>query len=160
MIGRNRRIDRPAVWLPVFLLAAAAVVGGCAVKPTTQEVDHRPAVMMVLSPRMPYALREWRRMRQAASDAGFEVLAMRDPRVPDAEWQAAVRALGLAELSEIPVLQEDLAVRLGVLHHAPSSIVTRCGIRHPWPILGVMPDSQWTYLLRQRAMVLGAGPCR
>lgn len=114
----------------------------------------QPLVRMLLSPRMPYALLEWRRMRQAAEDAGFEVRAERDPRVPDAEWQAAVQALGLAELAGAPVLDEPTAAALGLLHHAPSSLVERCGRRHPWPVLGVMPDAAWRALLRQRLAAL------
>lgn len=93
-------------------------------------------------------------MRRVAEAAGFEVLALRDPRVPDDEWLAAVRTLGLPELADAAVLEEPTAAALGLLHHAPSSIVERCGVRHRWPILGVMPDAAWRALLLQRAQAL------
>lgn len=137
-------------------LGLLAVLAGLAPTRASAQVacTEPAAVRMVLSPRMPYALQEWRRMRRVAEAAGFAVSALRDPRVPDAEWQAAVRALDLAELARAAVLDEPTARALGVLHHAPSSIVERCGVRHPWPILGVMPDAAWRDLLRQRALAL------
>ncbi len=108
------------------------------------------SVLVVLSPRMPYALQEWPRLKRAARAAGFDVRAVRDPRVPASEWQAAVFTANQPDLSCIPVLDEARAVELGVLHHAPSSVVSWCGRFHPWPIQGVMPDTFWVDLLRQR----------
>ncbi|HMN20597.1 MAG TPA: hypothetical protein PKA16_04305 [Ottowia sp.] len=142
-----RRGGLPALGL-LAALAAPAPAGARAA------CAEPAAVRMVLSPRMPYALLEWRRMRRAAEDAGFRVSALRDPRVPDEEWQAAVRAVDLPELADAPLLDEPTGRALGLLHHAPSSMVERCGTRHPWPILGVMPDAAWLGLLRQRAGTL------
>lgn len=143
------------VGLPAAVLAGLAMVApASAAAEDRQGACPQPVVRMLLSPRMPYALLEWRRMRRAAEGAGFEVRAERDPRVPPAEWRAAVQALGLAELAEAPALDEPTAAALGLLHHAPSSVVERCGVRHPWPILGVMPDAAWQALLRQRLAAL------
>ena len=118
-----------------------------------------PVVHIVLSPRMPYALQEWRRMAAAAHGAGFRVLAWRDPRLPDAEWQAAVAAAGLPELRDAPALELSAAQVCGVLNHAPAAIVSRCGQGHAWPILGVMPDRAWVQLLHARRADLEAVPC-
>lgn len=118
-----------------------------------------PVVQIVLSPRMPYALQEWRRMAAAARGAGFRVQPWRDPRVPDAEWQAAVAAAGLPELRDAPALEPSAAQACRVLNHAPAAIVARCGQGHAWPILGVMPDRAWVQLLNARRADLEAVPC-
>ncbi|MFT3779879.1 MAG: hypothetical protein QM772_16710 [Ottowia sp.] len=109
--------------------------------------DH---LLVVLSPRMVYALIEWPRMREAAVSAGFSVTVARDPRVPPSEWSSAVEAAGLPELSAAPRVDADLAGSCGLLNHFPSTLVGRCGRPHPWPILGVMPDAAWRSLLVQR----------
>lgn len=118
-----------------------------------------PTVWMVLSPRMPYALQEWPRMRQAARSIGFDVVALRDPRVPDLEWRAALEVADLPELVSAPPVDEVQAARLGVLNHAPASVVTYCGCWHPWPVLGVMPDQAWLTLLRARQADLSTESC-
>ncbi|MBK6868510.1 MAG: hypothetical protein IPG98_11520 [Burkholderiales bacterium] len=114
---------------------------------------------IVLSPRMPYALREWRRMAASARAAGFQVSAWRDPRVPEAEWQAAVGVAELPELRTAPILPMELAKACGVLNHAPATVLARCGHGHPWPILGVMPDAAWLQLLDARRIDLEQVPC-
>lgn len=98
-------------------------------------------------------------MKRVAERAGFIVLAARDSRVPGQEWSAAVSARGLFELRDVPVLDEQMGMDVGLLHHAPSSLVVRCGVWHPWPILGVMPDQTWVELLRHRAAQLRERPC-
>lgn len=117
-------------------------------------------VQMVLSPRMPYALQEWRRMAAVAREAGFQVASFRDPRVPEAEWQDAVAAAGLPELRQTPPLDLEAGQACQVLNHAPATIVARCGRAHAWPILGVMPDQMWLDLLNSRRAALKALPCR
>lgn len=117
------------------------------------------AVLMVLSPRMPWALHEWPRMLQSAQQAGFDVRTMRDPRVPAPEWVAATRSAGLPELGCVPAIDMQQAIELRTLHHAPTSIVAHCGRLHPWPILGVMPDLAWVDLLQQRLAQLSEQPC-
>lgn len=117
------------------------------------------AVWMLLSPRMPYALQEWPRLARVARAAGFAVRAWRDPRVPQDEWLAAVQAMGHEALRHAPPLPEAQARALGLLNHAPSSAVLRCGQAHPWPILGVMPDAAWRQLLLARAEALETLPC-
>ncbi len=116
-------------------------------------------VLMVLSPRMVYALREWPRMRQAAQDAGFRVLAARDPRVPLAEWAAGVRAAGQPDLAFAEAVDEHMAASLGALNHTPASLVARCGQWHSWPVLGVMPDVTWVSVLRAREAQLKETAC-
>ena len=116
-------------------------------------------VHVVLSPRMPYALREWRRMAASARVAGFPVVAWRDPRVPEAEWQAAIDAAELPELRAAPALALDVAAACQMLNHAPATVVARCGRGHPWPILGVMPDVAWLQLLDARRADLEQVPC-
>lgn len=122
-------------------------------------VASETAVLMLLSPRMPWALQEWPRMLQTAQQAGFDVHPMRDPRVPVPEWLAATHRAGLPELDCVPALDRQQAIDLGTLHHAPTSIVAHCGRLHPWPILGVMPDSAWLDLLQQRLAQLKKQPC-
>lgn len=116
-------------------------------------------VAVILSPRMPYALQRWPAMAVVAREHGFQAIPLRDPRVPLDEWQAAVAAASLPGLRCIPALDLAVAVARGVLHHAPSSLVARCGHLHPWPILGVMPDTAWARLLMQRHASLGETAC-
>lgn len=125
----------------------------------SQAQPGQPTVLMVLSPRMPFALQEWPRMRQAARASGFDVLALRDPRVPLDEWTDAVQAAGLPGLTGITPIDPASAARLGLLHHAPSSLVIQGGRAHPWPILGVMADAPWIGLLRQRRSQLEFAQC-
>jgi len=155
------RCDRAWAWLVALVVGLLAVdaLHGQAIA-AGSEVDDAPvAVLMVLSSRMPYALQEWPRMKRVAKRAGFIVLAARDSRVPSQEWAAAVSARDLFELRDVPVLDEQMGIDLGLLHHAPSSLVVRCGVWHPWPILGVMPDQAWVELLRHRAAQLRERPC-
>ena len=115
--------------------------------------------MMVLSPRMPYALKEWPRMKQAAEDAGFEVTGVRDPRVPYGEWAMAVQAAGVLELLHAPSIDQNQAAAFDALNHAPASLVIRCGQAHKWPVLGVMPNDAWTAVLRAREAQLNLSTC-
>jgi hypothetical protein len=115
---------------------------------------------IVLSPRVPYALAEWRRMAAAAREAGFRVLAFRDPRVPLQEWEDAVQVAGLPELLHIRPLSLERAQACQVLNHTPATIVALCGRAHAWPVLGVMPDPAWLFVLNQRRAALEAVPCQ
>lgn len=116
-----------------------------------------PAVLVVLSPRMPYALREWTRMKTLAEREGFRVLPLRDPRVPDLEWRQALAASGHVGMADIGALPDEVAARCGLLNHAPAALVGRCGAFHPWPILGVMPDPSWRSTLQARLAKLPGG---
>lgn len=110
-----------------------------------------PVVYIVLSPRMPYALKEWPRMLRSAQAAGFAAVSLRDARVDDDEWQAAVRAAGVPAALQLPRLQAPALIEsFGPLNHFPTAVVQQ-GMRvHPWPILGVMPDAVFADLLEQR----------
>lgn len=143
----------------VFGVLAVGATDGQAATNGSDAADVPVVVLMVLSPRMPYALQEWPRMKRVAEGSGFIVLPARDSRVPSGEWAAAVSARHLSELLDVPVLDEQMGVDLGLLHHAPSSLVVRCGIWHPWPILGVMPDQAWLELLAHRTAQLRERPC-
>lgn len=116
----------------------------------------RPTLIMVLSPRMVYALKEWPRMRETARQAGFAVVSMRDPRLREEEWQAAVQALEQPDAANLAVLEDPHLFRLGVLNHAPTSVVAWKGRVHPWPIYGVMPDGAWRAVLAARLAQLGS----
>ncbi|WP_423456104.1 hypothetical protein [Ottowia sp. VDI28] len=115
--------------------------------------------MMVLSPRMPYALKEWPRMKRAAEAVGFKVVGVRDPRVPPSEWAEATEAAGEPDLLHTPAIEQDQAAALGALNHSPASLVIRCGKAHPWPVLGVMPDGPWLAVLRAREAQLKSTTC-
>lgn len=148
----------------LMLVDASASAAASAALPETAPAPPRKttealAVWVLLSPRMPYALHEWPRLARAAQRAGFTVRAWRDPRVPPTEWLAAVQASGHDDLRQAPVMPERYAQALGLLNHAPSSIVVRCGQAHPWPILGVMPDASWQQLLLARAAALEEIAC-
>ena len=124
------------------------------------QTDGPQAVLIVLlSPRMPYALQEWPRMASQARRLGFSVHAYRDPRVPEAEWQEAVHALQRRDLACTPALELADALQLKLLHHAPSSAVAWCDRWHDWPILGVMPDASWPQLLNHRLEQLKLQDC-
>lgn len=110
----------------------------------------RAQLLVVLSPRMVYALREWPRLRDQAQAAGFDVHGVRDPRVPEAEWHAAVAAAGLSELAAWPAARLTDWPGTQVRNHWPMAWVRWQGRSHPWPILGVMPDAAWLQLLRER----------
>ncbi|MDR2129054.1 MAG: hypothetical protein LBP52_08320 [Burkholderiaceae bacterium] len=121
-----------------------------------------PAIVMVLSPRMVYALQEWPRMKAAARAAGFDVTGVRDPQTPAGEWAQLGRVTFLTDLALIApmsaALQADFA-RHGALNHMPSTLVYWCGKPHPWPVLGVMPDKPWINALQARATQLKQQPC-
>ena len=131
----------------------------CISEGNSPNLDRRPQLMMVLSPRMPYALKEWRRMSRVAEQAGFKVLVVRDPRVPLSEWEAAVRAVEEPELVHVSVIEQAQAEALGALNHSPASVVSQCKKSHPWPILGVMPDGPWLSVLRARESQLAQSVC-
>ena len=148
-----------------FLAAAssnhAQIVGG-ETSPSSAHTDTaRPQAIawVVLSPRMPYALAEWPRMRRLAENAGFAMRPFRDPRVTDEEWARAIHAVGLTELSDADAMPADYSSKYGLLNHAPATLVWRCGQAHPWPILGVMPDTPWIEVLRARASWLKEQAC-
>lgn len=117
------------------------------------------ALLLVLSPRMPYALREWPRMQAIAQAMGFTVLARRDPRVPEQEWRAATQALASGSMQDLPVVDEKIARQLGLLHHAPAAMLARDGQLHPWPIYGVMPSVSWASVLSARRLQLRTLAC-
>lgn len=154
------------MWLLAVFLGWGAVVfpahaseNACIPESSREGGSAGTSVMTVLSPRMPYALKEWPRMKAAAESAGFLVIGLRDPRVPDDEWAAAVQAAGQPELIQLPKIDETYAATLGALNHAPASLVTCCGKTHPWPILGVMPTATWLTVLRARVAQLGCSGC-
>ena len=119
----------------------------------------QPTVVAVLSPRMPYALQEWPRMRAVAEKLGLRVVPLHDPRVPTEEWRNAVMVKGMGRLSNIPAADEPLAAQCGLLNHTPAALVGRCGVAHAWPILGVMPDAAWASVIRSRLETLPKGDC-
>ena len=119
----------------------------------------QPTVVAVLSPRMPYALQEWPRMRAVAEKLGLRVVPLHDPRVPTEEWRNAVMVKGMGRLSNIPAADEPLAAQCGLLNHTPAALVGRCGVAHPWPILGVMPDAAWASVIQSRLDALPKGDC-
>ena len=108
---------------------------------------------------MPYALREWARMSAVAERDGFRARPMRDPRVPDAEWQQALASTAAEGLSQVAAIDEGIAARCGLLNHTPAALVGRCGVVHPWPILGVMPDESLRTVLSSRLQALGEASC-
>lgn len=154
------------MWLLAVIFGWGAVVfsahagdNACIPKSAKESSRAGASVMTVLSPRMPYALREWPRMKAAAESAGFLVIGLRDPRVPDGEWAAAVQVAGQPELIQLPKIDEANAATLGALNHAPASLVTCCGKTHPWPILGVMPTATWLTVLDARVAQLECSGC-
>ena len=99
-------------------------------------------------------------MRRSAEVAGFATVSMRDPRVADDEWRAAVQAAGVPMARDLPPLQTPAPTEaLGALNHFPIAVL-RCGDRiHPWPILGVMPDAAFVQVLKARlAQLAGTAP--
>lgn len=98
-------------------------------------------------------------MKKAAEDAGFQVTGLRDLRVPLAEWNQAVQVSDELELMQMPAVDEEQVAAFGGLNHIPTSVVTRCGKMHPWPILGVMPNVAWLEVLHARAAQLRSATC-
>lgn len=145
---------------PASPLPAAA--SACERALAAAHVDLSPpgaSVLMLLSPRMPWALPEWRRMAATARAAGLQVITLRDARVPLAEWRAATAAARLPELADVPALASAAAQACGLLNHAPTSLVAGCGRVHPWPVWGVMPDAAWRHVLQARRQQLEVVPC-
>lgn len=140
-------------------LHASSPPAVCAPEADAPTSKGRTQVMMVLSPRMPYALKEWRRMSRIAEEAGYKVVTVRDPRVPLDEWEAAVRVVAEPELMHAPVIEQAQAESMGALNHSPASLVSRCAQTHPWPVLGVMPDGPWLAVLRARESQLARTIC-
>jgi hypothetical protein len=112
----------------------------------------RAALVTVLSPKMVYSMTEWPRMRAAAVDDGFEVVAWRSAAVSGPEWRDAVAKAGWprsedVNVSETPTACEDW---LGRPNHFPYSVVIERGRVHSSPIWGVLPDAAWVESLRLR----------
>ena len=120
----------------------------------------QPTLLVVLSPRMPLALKEWGRMRVVAQQEGLRVVVVRDPQVSDNEWQGAVAKLGVDDLQTVGEMAQALAADCGLLNHTPAALIGRCGAVHPWPILGVMPSNSWSVLLRARVDQLSEVACK
>lgn len=160
--GRSIRagfLNRVAVALFLLLLLGTSYASSCVKDGEEKGAREQTSVMMVLSPRMPYALKEWPRMRNVAENAGFKVMGVRDPRISTEEWVGAVQAAAVPDLMQAPVMDQSQAAELGVLNHAPASLVVRCGRAHPWPVLGVMPNEAWLSLLQVREMDLKKMTC-
>ncbi|OJV49976.1 MAG: hypothetical protein BGO36_05445 [Burkholderiales bacterium 68-10] len=150
--------------LSAVALAASAQDGElrrCEFREHTQTVveGQSPVLHVILSPRMPYALKEWRRMASVGQQAGWRVMAFRDPQVPDAEWQAATVAGDLQPWRGMPPMDLSVAQACRMLNHAPTVVLSRCGRVHPWPVWGVMPDAAWAHVLAARRADLEAQPC-
>ena len=135
-----------------------AIIGSCVPVALPEFESPKPTALIVLSPRMPYALREWGRLKDLAEREGFRVVTRRDPRVPESEWRQAQLAVGIEALAHVQPIDGDVAAGCGLLNHAPAALVGRCGAVHPWPILGVMPDNSWRELLQSRLASL-SGAC-
>ncbi len=110
------------------------------------------ALVVVLSPKMVYSMTEWPRMRAAALDEGFDVVAWRSPALPEREWQGAVvkaqwSASDIARVARTPAV---CSTWLGMPNHFPYSVVVERGLVHPSPIWGVLPDAAWIESLRLR----------
>ena len=94
-------------------------------------------------------------MRRSAEAAGFAVVSLRDPRVSNSEWWAAVRAAGVPSARDLPPLRLPAPVAaFGALNHFPVAVL-QCGeVTHPWPIQGVMPDPAFVGVLKHRLQQL------
>lgn len=116
----------------------------------------KPVVVMLLSPRMVYTLLEWTRMRQAAEALGYRVLGWKDPRVPEAEWRAALASPSATTTDPDALLampaQCDSLWR--GMNHSPMGFVLSGAHLHPWPVWGVMPEEAWSEALRFRLLAL------
>lgn len=166
-LGGFRALFSTAFWRCSAVASVLTLVAGLAWAQAPCEIDTlrrqpepaAPVLLVLLSPRMVYALQEWPRMDATAQLAGFRVVACRDPRVPLDEWQAAARQVDWPEGQGLPALGEDEARRHGLLNHAPSALVMARGCVHPWPVLGVMPDAAWrAVLMARRADLEQAAP--
>jgi hypothetical protein len=127
---------------------------GCFVRSPTEA--NKPVVIMLLSPRMVYSLLEWSRMRQAAEALGYRVLSWKDPRVPEAEWRAALTspASTIADADALHAMPAHCQSIWRGANHSPMSFVLLGSHLHPWPIWGVMPDEAWREALRFRVHAL------
>ncbi|HAX19647.1 MAG TPA: hypothetical protein DCY64_05115 [Hydrogenophaga sp.] len=116
----------------------------------------KPVVVMLMSPRMVYSLLEWARMRQTAEALGYRVLSWKDPRVPEAEWRAALGSPAATTTDPEALLampaQCDSLWR--GMNHSPMSFVLLESHLHPWAVWGVMPEEAWSEALRFRLLAL------
>ena len=172
-MGRHTKLLQSAVltcgvnlWAAVALAdnaptpQADAFSSPCLFKPSADlAASGQPSVAVLLSPRMPYAIHEWKRMAALAEREGFHVAVYRDPRVPDQEWREAVAGSDASDVSDAPVMDEQTAASCGLLNHTPAALVLLPPRVHPWPILGVMPDRPWLAVLRSRLMFLQSNAC-
>ena len=141
-----------ASWRAVRVMTAEEKV--CLVSPPTDA--SKPVVIMLLSPRMVYSLLEWARMRQTAEALGYRVLSWKDPRVPEAEWRAALGSPAATTTDPEALLampaQCDSLWR--GMNHSPMSFVLLESHLHPWAVWGVMPEEAWSEALRFRLLAL------
>lgn len=147
------------VFIPNQAHARVTFAEGDCARMNGAPLEGRATVTMVLSPRMVYSLREWRRMRSGAERAGYRVDTRLDPRVPVSEWRSAALAQGEAELENLPFIDLVDAAALDLLNHAPAASVAWDGRSHPWPILGIMPNQAWLSLLEARLQALRRTEC-
>lgn len=147
LLAKGAALGAPTPWPAREAVCTAVRASGDA---ALDSQAARAQLLVVLSPRMVYALREWPRLHDQAQAAGFDVHGVRDPRVPEAEWHSAVMAAGLSELAAWPAARLAGWPGTQVRNHWPAAWVRWRGRTHPWPILGVMPDAAWLQLLRQR----------
>jgi len=126
----------------------------CFARPPTDA--NQPLVIMLLSPRMVYTLLEWSRMRQVAEALGYRVLSWKDPRVPDAEWQAALvsSASTMTDPDALHAMPIGCQSLWRGVNHSPMSFVLLGAHLHPWPVWGVMPDEAWRETLEFRLLAL------
>lgn len=110
------------------------------------------ALVVVLSPKMVYSVTEWPRMRAAAVQGGFDVVAWRSPALPEREWRdAMVRARwSAADIAGVSTAPPECSQWLGRPNHFPYSLVVAHGRVHPSPIWGVLPDGVWVDSLQRR----------
>lgn len=95
-------------------------------------------------------------MQREAERLGFRVVAWRDPRVPDAEWQSALASPALA-VWDVPfphALPEPCWAQWMPIDHVPLTRIVWQASVHPWPIWGVMTNGAWRASLGHRLRML------
>jgi hypothetical protein len=95
-------------------------------------------------------------MKQAAEILGYRVLTWKDPRVPEAEWRAALTspAARMNDPDALHAMPSNCPLIWHGVNHSPTSFVLLGSHIHPWPVWGVMPDEAWREALHFRWLAL------
>jgi hypothetical protein len=114
------------------------------------------SLLYVWSPRMALSATQAHLAADAAKAAGVGFVPLVDGRVPQAEWQSALRTLAASQPTDAEALAGTQAlcspklVEKDAYAHFPTSFIVSNGDMHPNRLIGAMPAQFWTQGIQER----------